>query len=125
MPDLREDLAPEPVEVLEQLPLARAGDLDDEVRHADPLELGHGRRDRAGIAGEQPLGLAVTGRRRATDELTARRHRHVVRRAPGALALRVELGDLPAQLVDGEMRRVPRVAGPGRAPDGGVAAPAD
>src|SRR4051795_4065710 len=119
MPDLREDLAPEPVEVLEQLALARARDLDDEVRDADALELGHRRGDRAGIAAEQPLGLALVGRRRATDEPAARRHRHVVRRAPGTLALRVQLGDPPAQLVDGEMRRMPRVAGAGRAPAGG------
>src|SRR4051795_9452943 len=51
MPDLREHLAPEPVEALEQLALTRAGDLDDEGRHAYPLELGHRRPDRAGIAG--------------------------------------------------------------------------
>jgi hypothetical protein len=38
MPNLRKHLAPEPVEVLEQLAFARAGDLDHQVRDADLLE---------------------------------------------------------------------------------------
>src|SRR3954447_13208986 len=109
MPDLREHLATEPVEVLEQLALARAGDLDDQVRDADLLELGHRRRDRAGIALEHPGSLGV-GWRRGEHQLAARRHRHLVRRTPGALTLRAQLGDLPPQLVNREMRWMPRVA---------------